>query len=60
VPPNELLAAAGFEPLTVVDRTLIDPQDFPADVKAFAADLARLPAERRREVINAVRVLLQN
>jgi transcriptional regulator with XRE-family HTH domain len=58
VPPNELLAAAGFEPLPVIDRTLIDPHDLPADVKAFAADLARLDSERRRVVIKAVRALL--
>ena len=59
VDPNEMLAMAGYEPMPVVDRSRIDPQEFPPDVKAFARELATMPAERRREVFSALRVLLK-
>jgi transcriptional regulator with XRE-family HTH domain len=60
VDPNQVLVMAGYEPMPVVDRSLIDPADFPPEVKEFAADLATIPADRRREIIAALRVLVKS
>lgn len=59
VDPNEMLARAGYDPMPIVDRTLIDPGEFPPDVKAFATQMMALEPERRREIFNAVKTLLK-
>ena len=59
VNPNDLLVAAGYKPLPILDRSLIDPAEFPPDVKEFAAELSRYDWERRREIMAAVRTLLK-
>jgi transcriptional regulator with XRE-family HTH domain len=59
VDPNEMLAAAGYEPMPVVDRSLIDPQEFAPEVKEFAAELMHIESRRRREIITALRTLLK-
>jgi len=60
VDPNEMLAAAGYDPMPVVDRSLIDPQEFAPEVKEFAAELMQFGPERRREIITAMRMLLSS
>ena len=60
VDPNEVLKMAGYEPMPVMDRTLIDPGEFPPEVKEFAADLASIPSARRREIIAALRALVKS
>jgi len=59
VDPNEMLARAGYEPMPIVDRTLIDPNEFPPDIKAFATELMAFEPERRREIFGAVKTLLK-
>jgi lambda repressor-like predicted transcriptional regulator len=59
VDPNEMLEAAGYEPMPVVDRSLIDPQEFAPEVKEFAAELMRFAPQRRRDIITALRTLLK-
>lgn len=59
VDPNEMLRRAGYEPMPVVERSLIDPAEFPSDVKALAAKLATLTPVRRREIIDAVELLIR-
>jgi len=58
VDPNEMLRMAGYEPMPVVERSLIDPTEFPSDVKALAAQLAAIAPARRREIIGAIEQLL--
>ena len=55
--PNEMLKAAGYEPLPMLDRSLVDPNDFPNDIKEFAAGLKKIPPERRRELFIAFRTM---
>jgi len=59
VDPNEMLQRAGYEPMPVVERSLIDPAEFPSDVKALAAKLATLTPARRREIIEGIEFLLR-
>ncbi len=59
VDPNEMLQMAGYDPLPVIERSLIDPADFPSDVKALAAKLATIAPARRREIIVALEQLLR-
>ncbi len=54
-----MLAAAGFEPMPLVDRSLIDPTEFAPEVKEFAAELMRFEPSRRRDIIKAMRLLLK-
>lgn len=59
VNPNEMLQAAGYEPIPLFDLSLADPDEYPPEVKAVARALARIAEpERRRAVCEAVRVLL--
>ena len=60
VDPNQVLAMAGYQPMPVVDRSLIDPDEFPPEVKELAADLASIPPGRRREIIAALRVVVKS
>jgi len=59
VDANEMLAMAGYEPMPVVDRSLIDPHEFPPEVKEFAKELSSIAPERRREIMLAVRTLVK-
>ena len=59
VDANELLLMAGYKPLRLVDRSLIDPDEFPPDIKAFAQELKQYSSLRRREIYEALRLLLK-
>jgi transcriptional regulator with XRE-family HTH domain len=59
VDANELLTMAGYKPLRLVDRSLIDPDEFPPDIKAFAQELKQYSSLRRREIYEALRLLLK-
>ena len=48
---------AGYDPLPIVDRSLIDQNEFPPDVKIFATELMGIEPERRREIIRAMKML---
>ena len=59
VNPNEILTRAGYDPLHLFDRSLIDPQALAPEVEEIAIYLNRLsPLARRREVCQAVRALV--
>ena len=59
VNPNEMLTRAGYDPLHLFDRSLIDPQALAPEVEEIAIYLNRLsPLARRREVCQAVRALV--
>jgi hypothetical protein len=56
--PNELLAAAGHEPLPWFDPSLVNPGDYPFEVKQVAETLIRIASPRlRREVCEALQAL---
>jgi lambda repressor-like predicted transcriptional regulator len=59
VNPNEILQAAGYEPLHFFDRSLIQPGELSPEVKALAAQLQQIkdPTTRRR-VIEAMKTLI--
>jgi len=57
--PNEMLVMAGYEPLAMLDRSLVDPKELPPDVKEFAAALKQIPPARRRAMFRAIRTLAQ-
>jgi transcriptional regulator with XRE-family HTH domain len=58
--PNELLVAAGHEPLPWFDPSLTDIQDYPLEVKRVAEALIEIENLRlRREVCDALRALAQ-
>ena len=58
--PNELLVAAGHEPLPWFDPSLTNPGDYPFEVKQVAEALIRIASPRlRREVCEAVEALAQ-
>ena len=59
VDPNEMLAEAGYEPMPLVDRSLIDANEFAPEVKEFAAELMRFSPQRRREIIAGLRMVLK-
>jgi transcriptional regulator with XRE-family HTH domain len=59
VNPNEILTRAGYDPLQIFDRSLVDPDALAPEVEELAAFLNTLsPLARRREVCNAVRELV--
>ncbi|HHJ06234.1 MAG TPA: XRE family transcriptional regulator [Anaerolineae bacterium] len=55
--PNEMLQMAGYKPLAILDPSLVDPADFPSDIKEFAASLKKIPFERRRALFSAFQVM---
>lgn len=56
--PNELLVAAGHEPLPWFDPSLTDPHDYPFEVKQVAEALLRIQSPGlRREVCQAMAAL---
>ena len=59
IDPNELLLSVGYPPLPVLDRSLINPEDFPPDVKAFANELRQIAPLRRKEIMDGLRELLK-
>jgi hypothetical protein len=60
VNPNEMLEAAGYEPLHFFDRTLIDPQEMSDDVKELAAEIEKVKnPQARRSLIKAMKVLTE-
>jgi len=59
VNPNEMLQAAGYEPIPLFDLSLADSDEYPPEVKAVARALARIEdPERRRAACEAVHVLV--
>ena len=57
--PNDLLAAAGYEPLAIFDMSLADPSEFPPEVKEVALALGRIADPTlRRKVCRAVHTLV--
>ena len=60
VNPNEMLQAAGYEPLHFFDRTLVDPDQMSEDVRALAAQIQEIQdPEIRRRLIEAMQVLVE-
>lgn len=60
VNPNEMLQAAGYEPLHFFDRALIEPEQMSEDVRALAAKMQEIKdPEIRRRLIEAMRVLAE-
>jgi hypothetical protein len=58
VNPNEMLQAAGYDPIPLFDLSLADPDEYPPEVKAVAQALARIKdPERRRAACEAVHAL---
>lgn len=55
--PNRMLVMAGYDPLPIMDWSMINPDEFAPDVKAFAAEIQLLAPERRRAIFEAVRTL---
>ena len=59
VNPNEMLQAAGYDPIPLFNLSLTDPNEYPPEVKAVAQALTRIEnAERRRTMCEAVGVLI--
>jgi len=58
--PNEMLEAAGYEPLHFFDRTLIDPDQMSSEVKELAAKIQQIEdRDVRRRLIRAMSDLLE-
>ena len=58
--PNEMLVAAGYEPLAIFDQTLVDPEGLSPEVRAFAKKVQKIENyETKRRLINAMSDLLQ-
>jgi len=56
--PNEMLVAAGHEPLPWFDPSLVDASDYPFEVKQVAETLMRISSPRlRREICEALQTL---
>ncbi len=47
--PNEMLKAAGYEPLHFFDRRLVDPNDLPPDIETIMGKLLSIEDEAVRE-----------
>ena len=59
VNPNEMLAAAGYEPIALFDLSLVDPDEFSPEVKALARVLTEIPdPEKRRRVCTLLGALV--
>jgi transcriptional regulator with XRE-family HTH domain len=59
VNPNELLPLAGYPPMKLFQRMVVDPDSLPSDIGALVEDLQRIPDHtQRRKLVEAVRVLL--
>lgn len=58
--PNEMLKAAGYDPLHFFDRRLIDPNAIPPDVEQFLGEIMKIEtATIRKEMIEALRQVLK-
>jgi hypothetical protein len=58
--PNEMLKAAGYDPLHFFDRRLIDPNAIPPDVEQFLGEIMKIENETiRKEMIDALRQVLK-
>jgi hypothetical protein len=56
--PNEMLVAAGHEPLPWFDPSLVNASDYPFEVKQVAETLMRISSPRlRREICEALQTL---
>jgi len=51
VNPNEMLQAAGYDPIPLFDLSLADPDEFPPEVKAVAQVLSRIEDPKRRRAV---------
>jgi len=60
VNPNEMLEAAGYEPLHFFDRRLIDPNALPPDIDQLTGEIMRIEDEEmRKEMVEALRRVLR-
>ncbi|MCP4606009.1 MAG: helix-turn-helix transcriptional regulator [Proteobacteria bacterium] len=58
--PNEMLEAAGYEPLHFFDRRLVDPNALPPDVERLVGEIMLLEdATVRQEMVDTLRQALR-
>jgi transcriptional regulator with XRE-family HTH domain len=58
--PNEMLQAAGYEPMRLFDRRLEDPEAIAPEVEALAAEIMAIEDDAvRQEMVQALRQILQ-
>ncbi len=58
--PNELLKAAGYEPLHFFDRRLVDPNALPPDVERLVGEIMLLEdATVRQAIVDTLRYALR-
>ncbi len=59
VNPNDLLVLAGFPPMKIFERAVVDPQSIPSEIRPLLKDLQRIadPVLRRR-LVEAMRLLI--
>ncbi len=57
--PNELLPLAGYPPMKLFERVVVDPDSLPSDIGGQVESLQRIPDRaQRRKLVEAVRVLV--
>jgi transcriptional regulator with XRE-family HTH domain len=52
VDPNDLLRAAGYEPLRIFERIKLNPSDLPPDVAQLAAEIMKIEDEVKRKAMS--------
>jgi hypothetical protein len=58
--PNEMLEAAGYEPLHFFDRRLIDPNALPPDIEQFMGEIMKIENKSvRQEMVKTLHQVLQ-
>lgn len=58
--PNEMLEAAGYEPLHFFDRRMIDPNAMPPDIEQLTGEIMAVEDEEvRQEMVRALRGVLR-
>ena len=58
--PNEMLEAAGYEPLHFFDRRMIDPNAMPPDIDQLTGEIMRIENDAvREEVVDTLRQVLR-
>ena len=58
--PNEMLEAAGYEPLHFFDRRLIDPNALPPDIEQLMGEIMKIENKNvRQEMVKTLHQVLQ-